>query len=129
VDLGDQRAGGIDLDQPPRTGRFTQRGRDAVGAVDEDRPGRDVGHIIDEDHAAGAEVFHDVAIVHDLVIDIDRRAPQAQHLVHDLDGHVDASAEPAGIGQEDVHGMASGGGLHEAVIVGAKGDQRLTIDE
>ena len=51
----------------------------------------------------GAQVFHHVAVVHDLVAHVDRRAERLQRALDDLDGAVDAGAETAGIGQQDLH--------------------------
>jgi hypothetical protein len=41
--------------------------------------------------------------MNDLVIDLDRRAFELEHLVHHVDGHVHAGAKAAGVGEDDFH--------------------------
>jgi hypothetical protein len=55
----------------------------------------DLVEFLDKDRALGLEALDDVAIVHDLVADIDRRAIGLQRQHDDLDGTVDAGAEAA----------------------------------
>ena len=59
---------------------------------------------IDKDRPFGAQVVHDEFVVHDLVPHIDRRAPFLQRQFDDLDGAVDAGAEPAWGGKEKGQG-------------------------
>jgi hypothetical protein len=104
VDLGDQRAGGVDLDEVSRAGLSADLGRNAVRAEDERRA---AGNLVDgfhECHAALDEAIDDVAIVDDLVEDIDRRSLQAQDPVDAIDRHVDARTEPAaGLPEQHFH--------------------------
>ena len=44
-----------------------------------------------------------VKVVNDLVIDVDRGALDVEHLVDDIDRHVDAGAKAAGVGKQDLH--------------------------
>src|SRR3546814_8480400 len=50
------------------------------------------------------EVVDHVAVVHDFVAHVDRRAERLDRTLDDLDRAVDAGAEAAGIGEDDVHG-------------------------
>ena len=58
-------------------GLVLDRRRHAVGAEDRDRPGRNVGDLLDEDRALGAQRLDDVLVVDDLVKDVDRRTVEA----------------------------------------------------
>src|SRR5690606_27542647 len=78
-----------------------------VGAEDH---GGAVGHLVqllDEDRPALLQVVDHVAVVHDLVAHVDRRAQGLDGTLDDLDPAVDAGAETAGIGDDDVHGVHS----------------------
>ena len=54
-----------------------------------------IGQFLDEDRTLRLQVIDDEFVVHDLVPDIDRRAPFAQRHLDDLDGAVHAGAEAA----------------------------------
>src|SRR5260370_27713891 len=66
------------------------------------------GHLVqflDEAGALGLERFDDIAIMHDLVADIDRRAILLQRALDDLDGADDPGAKPARLGKNDLHSL------------------------
>ena len=103
VHLGHQRAGGVEhLERA--SGRLLAHGlRHPVRAEDH---GGAIGYLVqvlDEDRAIGAQLLDHVAVVHDLVAHVDRRALGFQRALDDGDGAVDAGAEAAGIGEQDVH--------------------------
>ena len=100
VHLGDERARGVDRAQLPLAGLALDLLGHAVGAEDRDRAARDVVEGLDEVHAAPAEILEDVAVVHDLVQHVDRRAVELERAVDDLDRAVDAGAEAARRGEE-----------------------------
>jgi hypothetical protein len=50
-----------------------------------------------------AQVLDHVLVVHDLVAHVDRRAALLERALDDLDRALDAGAETAGIGEQDVH--------------------------
>ena len=105
VDLGHQRAGGVELEEVARLRRRRHRFGDAVGGEDHRLVGRgNLVELLDEDRALGLEALDDIAVVHDLVADIDRRAVLSQRQLDDLDGAVDAGAEAARAAEEDVEG-------------------------
>ena len=53
-------------------------GRDAVGAVEQGRAGRDFIERLDEDGSALAEAIDDVLVVNDLVIHVERRTEEIE---------------------------------------------------
>src|SRR3546814_10256256 len=100
--------------RPPRSTRIdtlfpyttlfrSHRLRDAVGAEDHGGVVGDFVQLLDEDRAALLEVVDHVAVVHDFVAHVDRRAERLDRTLDDLDRAVDAGAEAAGIGEDDVH--------------------------
>ena len=103
VHLRHERAGGVDHAQAARRRRLAHRGRDAVRAEDQQRALGRVGGVVDEDGALGAQVLDDVSVVHDLVAHVHRRAEARERQLDDLDGAVDARAEAARTGEDDLH--------------------------
>ena len=65
---------------------------------------RDLVELLDEDRALRLEVLDDVAVVDDLVADIDRRPEPLERQLHDLDGAIDAGAEAARRAEQDARG-------------------------
>ena len=80
-------------------------GRHRLGhAVGREHDGPVVRHLVelvDEDRALGLEILDDIAVMHDLVADIDRPAVALDGALDDLDGTVDAGAEAARAGEQD----------------------------
>ena len=104
VDLGDQRAGGIEHRQAARGGLFLDAAGHAMGAEHGDRLRRNFRQILDEDRALVLQAFDHVFVVHDLVAHIDRRAVFLQRALHDLDRAHDARAKAARLRQINFHG-------------------------
>ena len=108
VDLGDQRAGGVGEQQPaaPRLGRHR------LGhAVRREHHQPVLGHLVqllDEHRAQAAQLVDHVAVVDDLVADIDRRAVLAQGLLDHVDRALDPGAETARAGEEDLERREGG---------------------
>jgi hypothetical protein len=87
-----------------RSSRSRTAGRDAVGGEDHDRAVGDLVDGLDETARARAEAADDVLVVDDLVVDVDRVIGEhVQHLVHDLNGHLDAGAESPRVGEKQTH--------------------------
>jgi len=103
VNFDDEGAGGVDFGEVSLAGLSADIGRDAVGGIDNDGAGWSLRNLVDEGDAALLEVFDDVAVVNDLVEDVNRRAFEIQYLIDDLDGHFDAGTEASGIGEKDFH--------------------------
>ena len=103
VDLAHQRAGGVDDRQVAAAGRLlADLGRDAVGGEDDDGSGRHLVELLHEDRPPALQVADDMAVVHDLPADVDRRAEAFDGPLHDLDGPLDAGTERAWRGEHDV---------------------------
>ena len=99
MDLGHQRAGGVDRPQLPLAGDAANLRRNAVGREEQRGAERHLGQIVDERHAAAAKVLDDVLVVDDLVVDVNRRLERRQRQVERLDRHVHARTETARTGQ------------------------------
>ena len=74
VDLGDQRAGGVDRAQLAGGGVVVDGRGDAVGGEDDHLALRHLGLLLDEDRAALGELLDHVLVVDDLLADVDRGA-------------------------------------------------------
>ena len=103
VHLGDQRTGRVEHLEPARLGVGAHRLRHAVRGEDDGASRRDLVELLDEHRALLAQVVDDELVVHDLVAHVDRRAVALERLLDDGDRAIDAGAEAAGIGEQDVH--------------------------
>ena len=98
VDLGNQRAGRVEIEEIARRGvgrhgfRHAMRGKDHRLAA---MLRRYLVQFLDEDRALGFEPLDHIAIVNDLVPDIDRRAIGLEGQDDDLDRAIDAGTEAA----------------------------------
>ena len=72
-------------------------------------PARHLVQLLDEHRALGAQVVDHELVVHDLVAHVDRRAVQLERALDDRDGAVDAGAEAARLGEQDL-GRSDGRG-------------------
>ncbi len=121
VDLGDQRAGGVDRLELPLGRLPVDLGRDAVGREHHGRAGRHLVELLDEHRAARLEVGDDVLVVDDLLADVDRGAVEVERLLHGHDRAVDAGAVAARRGEH--HGAlglvgAQDGRVPRSVVMG-----------
>lgn len=103
MDFGDEGAGGIDRAQSSGAREFANFGRDSVGAVEENRPFRDVAQVIDERDSLGRELIDHMLVVNDFMIDVDVGAEATNDFVEGLDRHIDPGAETTGVGQKNFH--------------------------
>ena len=67
------------------------------------RAGGHFVELLDEHRALRLQVVDDEPVVDDLVAHVDRRAELRERLLDDRDRAVDAGAEAARIGEQDVH--------------------------
>ena len=74
-----------------------------MGAVENIGSFGDFVHAVHKHDAPFAEAFNNRPIVNNLVINIERRAEELQRSLQAFDGHVDAGAEPARIGENNLH--------------------------
>src|SRR2546430_6892176 len=95
MDLGDERADGVDDAKPALLTVFADGRRNAVRGEDADLTGRNLVLVVDEDGAEQFETAHDVVVVHDLVPDVDRRAVLDEQPLDDLDRAVHTPTKKA----------------------------------
>ena len=113
VDLGHQRAGGVDRAQVAGGGVVVHRRGDAVGGEDDHLALRHLGLLLDEDRAALGELLDHVLVVDDLLADVDGGAVELERALDRLHGAVDAGAVAARGGEQDALRGGGGGGCHD----------------
>ena len=101
VDLGHQRAGGVDRPQAAGGGVLVDGRGDAVGGEDDHLALRHLGLLLDEDRAALGELLDHVLVVDDLLADVDGRPVEVEGALDGLHGAVDAGAVAARRGEQD----------------------------
>ena len=87
VHLGDQRAGGVKREEIARLGVRRHRLGNPVGGKHHWRIGivGDFSQFLDENRALGLEAVDHIAVVDDLVADIDRGAIDGERPLHGVD--------------------------------------------
>ena len=95
VDLGDERAGRVEIVEAALLRHCRDRLGDAVRGEDDGDAVRDMVELGDEHRPLGLEAVDDELVVDDLVADIDRRAVALERELDDPDRAVDAGAEAA----------------------------------
>ena len=101
MDLGDERAGGVDNAQVAVLGAIPFAGRDAVGAEDDALAGGHLVEAFDENRAFLFQRLEHEAVVHDLMAHVERASVGAQRAADGLDGTIDAGAKAARLSQDD----------------------------
>ena len=109
MDLGDQRAGGIDRAQAPLGGFLAHLRGHPVGGEDHHRALGNLAGLVHEDRAALLKGADHVGVMDDLLTYVDGRAEALQHFFDGLHCPVDARAVATGLGEQD----ASGGHGHD----------------
>ncbi len=107
VHLGDQRACRVEHAEAACFGIGAHRLGDAVRGEHDRRAGRNLVQLLDEHRALVAQVVDDELVVDHFVAHVDRRAELHERLLDDRDRAVDAGAEAARIGENDVHHLES----------------------
>ena len=100
VDLGHERAHGVDHETAPVAGGGHHVGGRAVGREHHRGAVGKVVDAVDEDDPEVPEPLHHEPVVDDLVVAVDGRLEDPDHPGQGLDGHLHAGAEPAGAGQQ-----------------------------
>ncbi len=96
VDLRYERAGRVHGPQVPACRALVHRRRHSVRGEHEHGTLGGVILALDEDRSATFEVADDVRVVHDLLPDVDGRAPELEGPLHGFHGSFDPRAIPAG---------------------------------
>ncbi len=105
MDLGDERAGGVEHRQTARGGLLFDRLGYPVGAEDGARARRNLVKLVHENRALAAQLVHDMTIMHDFVTDIDRSAVKIDRALDNLDGADHARAKTARLCQNYFQGI------------------------
>ncbi len=94
-----------------------------MGREDDRRGGvGDFREFLDENRALGPQAVDDIAVMHDLVADIDRWTIDLQGLFHSIDGTDDAGAEATRRTQQNGEGrLGHGRGSGKQVSTGFQG--------
>ena len=95
VNFGDQRAGRINHFERAGLSFIAHRRRNAVGAENEHRTVRNFLDGFDKNRAAAPQLFHNVGVMDDFVMHIDRGAIGLQRQLDDVHGAHHARAKPA----------------------------------
>ena len=95
VDLGDERAGGVEEFEAAFLGLRRHRLGHSVGGEDDRHSVRHLVELGHEHRALGLEAVDDELVVDDLVADVDRSPVALQRQLDDPDRPVDSGAEAA----------------------------------
>ncbi len=111
VHLGNQRTGGVEREEIAGPGIGWNRLGNPVGREHHRRIGvvRDLGEFLDENRALGPQAVDDIAVVDDLVADIDRSAVDRERPLHGIDRPHHPGTEAARRTKHDSQGWF---GLH-----------------
>ena len=115
VHLGDQRTCGIKIKQVARRSISRHGLRNAMGREDHRLGmmlGRDLVDLLDKHSPKRLQTLHHIAIVHDFMADIDRRAIFLQSQHDDLNRPVDARAKSARTAKPDSQGRSDHWYIH-----------------
>ncbi len=124
VDLGDQRAGGVDRAQAAARGVVVDRRGDSVGGEDDHLALRHLGLLLDEDRAALGQLLDHVLVVDDLLAHVDRGAVELERALDRLHGAVDAGAVAARGREQDPFRGRGGKGGHSSRVASLERWQR-----
>ena len=95
VDLGHQRAGGVDIDHFARLGRGGNSFRHAMCRENHRAVIGTFVQLFDKDSALIAQAVDDKFVVHNFVANIDRRPPFGEGHLNNLDRAINTGAKPA----------------------------------
>jgi hypothetical protein len=104
--LGDERTDCIEDRQPAALGIDFDRSRHAMSAEDRHRAGGHLGQALDETRALRLEALDDMAVMDNLVANIDRCAISLERTLDDFDRTHHTRAKPTRLRQNDFHDPA-----------------------
>src|SRR5205809_612833 len=93
VHLGDERTSGVNYFQLAGLGFVADRRRNAVGAKNEHRTMGNFLDGFDKNRTAPAQLLHNIRVMDNLVVHVDRRAISFQRQLDDIDSAHNARAE------------------------------------
>ena len=96
MDLGYQRAGGVDIDHLAARGLGGDGFRNTMRREDDRTIIRAFVQFLDKHRTLGAQPIHNEFVVHDFMPHIDRRTPFLDRHFDDLDGAIHTSAKAVG---------------------------------
>ena len=108
VDLGHERAGGIDIGQAALLGGGWDDLRYAMGGKHHRHAVRHFVQFLDEYGALSLQTINHKFVMHDLVADVDRRPETLDRQFDDADRAVDAGAKAPGRGNQQGEGRLGG---------------------
>ena len=99
VDLGHQRAGGVDHPQITQLAGLANAGGHAMSAINKTLAVWNFIYFVNKDRALGFQFFHHVAVVDDLFAHIDRRPKGVQRNADNINGPHNSGAKTPGLQQ------------------------------
>src|ERR1035441_2688718 len=114
MDLGDKRAGGVNDPEIAASAALTNRGRHAMGAVDDALAVGHVVDLVDKNCALFRQLVHNIAVMDDLAADVDGRAEGLQSDLDDVDGADDSGAKTTWFEQQ--HPLFATGSVARTMI-------------
>jgi hypothetical protein len=102
VDLGDERASGIDHLEVTFSGYCANLGRNPVGRENDRGAKRDIGNVLDKDYALIFKTLDHPFVVDDGMADIKRRSVDLESKADDLNGKSHPGTKSARGGQDDL---------------------------
>ena len=109
VNLGHERAGGVDHAKVAGFGVASHLRSDAVGREHDSGAFRHLVEFLHEHRAGRLQVVDDVAVVDDLTADVDGGTEPVDGSAYDVDGALHARAKRAGTGEHHAPGAERGG--------------------
>ena len=103
MDFSYQRAGSVENRQVTTLRFVAYCLRNPVGGENQDRAVRHFANLFDKNRPTLAQAIDDVAIMDNLVTNVDRRAVQRQRVFDNADSAVNAGAKTARVSQQDLH--------------------------
>ena len=114
VDLGDQRAGGVNHLEIAAFAALAHRRRNAVGRVDDALAVRHVVDLVDKDRALFRQLIHNIAVMDNFAAHVDGRAKGFKGDLDDVDRAHHSGAKAARLEQQ--HPLLTGGSARDDLI-------------
>ena len=116
MNLGNQRAGGVNGAQAESLGPLFEGKGHTMGTEDSYRTGGDLFKFFDKDGTTGSKFSDNMGVVYYFVEDIDGRIVAVKGLFDNGNGPVNSGAESAWLGKDDFHSSFKKVGSHKKII-------------